>query len=412
MHDGRYSVVVTVQTSTRTLAPWQQAAKGAGLVDAQGNITATIFAEMTALAVKHNAINLGQGFPDEDGPQSMLDTAIAAIQHGENQYPPGRGEAVLRSAIAHHQQRFYGLDIDPDTEVLVTTGATEAISSTLLAFVEAGDEVVVFEPFYDEYAALVGLTGATLVPVSLTLPNFQPDLDVLRAAVTDHTRLIIVNDPHNPTGAVFSSEVRSEIVKLATAHDAYIVTDEVYEHAMFDGRIHTPIATDQAARDRTISISSAAKTFRVTGWKIGWITAPAPLIDAILAVKQYLTFTTGAPFQPAIAHALELDDSYFDEFASDLEHKRDVLVEGLQAAGFSPFPSAGGYYVVVDGNDIGYADAAELCRALPATAGVAAVPITAFTKDPAPYRSLVRFAFCKRLDVLREAATRLSNFAA
>lgn len=396
----------------RTISgPWRRAAAGAGLLDADGYSAPTIFAEMSALAARTGAINLGQGFPDEDGPTEVLEAARSAIATGVNQYPPGRGIADLRSAIADHQRRFYGLEVDPEREVLVTAGATEALAATILALVEPGDEVVVFEPFYDAYAACIALAGARLVPVALRWPDFQPDLDQLAAAVTDRTRLILVNDPHNPTGAVFSPEARAEIVRLAERHDALIVTDEVYEHLVFDAASHTPIATLPDAAERTITISSGGKTFSTTGWKIGWASGPAELIEAVLAVKQFLTYVNGAPFQPAIATGLRLEDAFFAGLAASLADKRDLLGEGLRAAGFVVSRPAGSYFTVADAAPLGAADAHEFCRSLPERAGVVAVPLTAFVtaEHRSEYATLVRFAACKRVEVLRDAAERLAR---
>ncbi|HEV7813309.1 MAG TPA: pyridoxal phosphate-dependent aminotransferase [Leifsonia sp.] len=389
---------------------WLRAARGAGLLGDDGSIASTIFAEMSALAARTGAINLGQGFPDEDGPAEVLNTAVAAIRGGENQYPPGIGIPDLRHAIAEHQERFYGLRFDPDREVLVTAGATEALAATLLALLEPGDEVVTFEPFYDAYGALIGLADGIHRTVPLRLPGFQPDLDELRASVTDRTRVILVNSPHNPTGTVLSQEVLETIVDLAHRHDAIIVTDEVYEHLTF-GQKHVPIATMPGARERTVSISSGGKTFNTTGWKIGWITAPAELVTAVLAVKQFLTYVNGAPFQPATATGLRLPNEYFTGIADSLRHKRDVLSDGLRAAGFAVSSSDGTYFVVADAAPLGYRDAVEFCLALPALAGVVAVPLSAFCKDDyaASTASLVRFAFCKRIDVLERAAAQLAE---
>jgi N-succinyldiaminopimelate aminotransferase len=389
---------------------WLRAARGAGLLGDDGSIASTIFAEMSALAARTGAINLGQGFPDEDGPAEVLNAAVAAIRGGQNQYPPGIGIPDLRHAIAEHQERFYGLRFDPDREVLVTAGATEAIAATLLALLEPGDEVVTFEPFYDAYGALIGLADGIHRTVPLRLPGFQPDLDELRASVTDRTRVILVNSPHNPTGTVLSPEVLETIVDLAHRHDAIIVTDEVYEHLTF-GPAHVPIATLPGARERTVSISSGGKTFNTTGWKIGWITAPAELVTAVLAVKQFLTYVNGAPFQPAIATGLRLPHEYFTGIADSLRHKRDVLSDGLRAAGFVVSPSDGTYFVVADAAPLGYGDAVEFCLALPDLAGVVAVPLSAFCKDDyaASTASLVRFAFCKRIDVLERAAAQLAE---
>ncbi|MCU4672219.1 aminotransferase class I/II-fold pyridoxal phosphate-dependent enzyme [Microbacterium fluvii] len=393
---------------------WRRTAAGAGLLDGDGRSHPTIFAEMSALAAQTGALNLGQGFPDEDGPAVVLEAARTAIADGANQYPPGRGDAVLLEAIAAHQRRFYDLAPDPGREVLVTAGATEALAATLLALIDGpDDEVVVFEPFYDAYAAIVALAGARLVTVALRWPDFQPDLERLRDAVTDRTRIILVNDPHNPTGAVFAPEVRSEIVRLAERHDAIIVTDEVYEHLVFDGP-HVPIATHDGAAERTLTISSAGKTFSTTGWKIGWVTGPSALIDAVLTVKQFLTYVNGSPFQPAIAAGLALPDAFFTGIAQTLAAKRDLLVAGLRAAGLPVSIAGGGYFTVADAAGCGATDAAAFCRALPRRAGVVAIPLTAFV-TPAhrgDYATLVRFAACKKHDVLAEASRRLAALGA
>ncbi|MCU1415320.1 MAG: aminotransferase [Microbacteriaceae bacterium] len=389
---------------------WQRAARGAMLLGADGRLRPTIFAEMSALAVSTGAINLGQGFPDEDGPAEVLDAAKAAIDGGMNQYPPGTGMPVLRNAIAAHQERFYGLTPDPDTEVLVTAGATEAIAATVLALVEPGDEVLTFEPFYDSYAAIIALSGAVHRTVALRSPDFQPDHDELRRAVSGRTRVILVNNPHNPTGAVFGRETLELIVELAEQHDAIIVTDEVYEHLTF-GVAHLPIATLPGASDRTVTISSGGKTFNTTGWKVGWLTAPRDLLQAILAVKQFLTYVNAAPFQPAIAVGLRLPESFFTGIADVLASKRDLLSAGLMAAGFSVSPSLGSYFVIADAAPLGFDDAAAFCRRLPALAGVVAVPVSAFVSDEnkGEYASLVRFAFCKKVDVLERASAQLAR---
>jgi len=389
---------------------WRRTAQGAGLLGADGTISASIFAEMTALAMRTGAINLGQGFPDEDGPAVVLETARDAIARGVNQYPPGRGMPVLLEAIARHQQRFYGLTVNPATEVLVTAGATEALSATLLALLEPGDEVVTFEPFYDAYGGLIALANGVHRTVRLRSPDFQPDLDELAAAVTDRTRIILINNPHNPTGTVFSRETLEQIVALAHKHDALIVTDEVYEHLTF-GAAHLPVATLPGARERTVTISSGGKTFSTTGWKIGWLSAPAAIVTAILAVKQFLTYVNGAPFQPATAVGLDLADSYYTGIAADLQAKRDLLAGGLTAAGFTLTAPRGSYFIVADAAALGHPDAVEFCRSLPDLAGVVGIPITAFClpEHKPEYASLVRFAFCKRVDVLEEAASRLAR---
>jgi N-succinyldiaminopimelate aminotransferase len=391
---------------------WRDAARGAMLLGSDGELRATVFAEMSALAAATGAINLGQGFPDEDGPREVLDAAKAAIDDGLNQYPPGRGMPVLREAIAAHQARFYGLDWDPEREVLVTAGATEAIAATLLALLEPGDEVVTLEPFYDEYGAITALAGARHVGVPVRWPDFRPDHDDLRRAVTDRTRVILLNSPHNPTGTVLDRATLELVVELAHRHDALIVTDEVYEHLVFTGR-HVPVATLPGARERTISISSGGKTFSTTGWKVGWLTAVPALVDRILAVKQFLTFVNGAPFQPAIAVGLGLSESFFANAAATLAAKRDLLGDGLRAAGLAVSHPDAGYFLIADAAPLGATDAADFCRRLPELAGVVGVPVTAFVRPErrAGYESLVRFAFCKRRDVLEDAAGRLRALA-
>ncbi|GGH33695.1 aminotransferase class I/II-fold pyridoxal phosphate-dependent enzyme [Microbacterium album] len=399
---------------------WSRTARGAGLLRPDGSVASTIFAEMTALAARTGAINLGQGFPDEDGPAEVLDAAREAIAIGANQYAPGPGVLELRQAVAEHQARFYGLTVDPDREIVVTTGATEALAAALLALVDGpDDEVVVFEPYYDSYAACVALAGATLRTVPLRWPDFQPDLDELAAVVNDRTRVILVNDPHNPTGAVFGREVLQEIIRLAHRHDAVIVTDEVYEHLSFDAP-HVPIATLPGGWERTLSISSGGKTFRTTGWKVGWISGPAELVTAALTVKQFLTYTSGSAFQPAIAVGLRLPDEFFHGIADDMRRKRDILGAGLEAAGLAVSRPRGSYFTVADvaalmpadGDDA--ADAETFCRDLPERAGIVAIPVTAFVTPPhrPHYATLVRFAACKRVEVLREAASRLASLRA
>ena len=388
---------------------WARTARGAGLMDAHGELKPTIFAEMSALAVSTGAINLGQGFPDEDGPAEVLEAARSAISDGINQYPPGIGQPVLRDAIAEHQRRFYGIEVDPDREVLVTAGATEALAASILALVDSGDEVVTLEPYYDAYAALIALARGVHRTVPLRAPEFQPDHDELRAAITDRTRLILINNPHNPTGTVLRRETLELIIELAHRHDAIIVTDEVYEHLTY-GATHVPVASLPGAAERTVTISSGGKTFSTTGWKIGWLTAPHALVEAILAVKQFLTYVNGAPFQPAIAAGLRLPDEYFARTAEVLEQKRDLLSAGLVRAGFTVSRPQGSYFIVADAAPLGYPDAAELCRRLPELAGVVAVPISAFVSEQnsADYASLVRFAFCKKFELLERASAQLA----
>ncbi|WEH34848.1 pyridoxal phosphate-dependent aminotransferase [Streptomyces sp. AM 4-1-1] len=367
----------------------------------------TIFAEMSALAARTGAINLGQGFPDTDGPEEIREAAVRALRAGHgNQYPPGPGVPELRNAVAEHQHRFHGLTFDPDTEVLITTGATEAIAATMLALLEPGDEVIAFEPFYDSYAACIAMAGAVRVPLTLHAPAFRPDLDALRDAVTPRTRLLLLNSPHNPTGMVLTPAELATIAELAVERDLLVVTDEVYEHVVFEGE-HIPLISLPGMRDRVVSISSAGKTFSFTGWKVGWVTAAAPLVTAVRTAKQYLTFVSGGPLQYAVAEALRLPDSYFTGFREDLRAKRDLLSAGLTAAGFEVHQPAGTYFITTDVAPLGEKDAITFCRALPERCGVVAVPNSVFYDHPTAGRTQVRFAFCKRVDVLAEAARRL-----
>jgi N-succinyldiaminopimelate aminotransferase len=367
----------------------------------------TIFAEMSALAVATGAINLGQGFPDTDGPAVILDAAREAIATGQNQYPPGPGRPELRAAIAAHQKRFYGIDLDPDTEVLVTVGATEAVAASILALCEPGDEVVTFEPYFDSYAAAIALAGATRRTAVLRWPDFAIDEAELRAAFSARTRVVLLNTPHNPTGKVFTREELELICALAVEHGAIVVTDDVYEHLVFDGLVHIPVATLPGMADRTLTISSAGKTFSVTGWKVGWVSGPAELVSAVRAVKQFLTFVGSGPFQPAVAVGLGLGDEVYAEVAASLQARRDLLSSGLEAAGFEVARSGGTYFVVADPRPLGYDDGLALCRALPDLAGVVAVPVSVFHDDKDAAAALVRFAFCKRESVLLEAVERL-----
>ncbi|WP_326956203.1 pyridoxal phosphate-dependent aminotransferase [Amycolatopsis sp. NBC_01286] len=371
--------------------------------------TSTIFAEMTALAVKHDAVNLGQGFPDTDGPAGMLDAAKNALFGGANQYPPGPGRPELRAAIARHRLR-YGTEYDPDTEILVTAGATEAIAAALMALTEAGDEVVVIEPYYDSYAAAVAMAGAQRRVVGLVEREdgrFGLDVDGLRAAVTPRTRAILVNSPHNPTGTVFTRAELEALAALCVEHDLIAITDEVYEHLVFDDAEHVPLATLPGMRERTVSISSAGKTFNCTGWKIGWVCSTPELVAAVKAAKQFITFVSGGPLQPAVAHALDHELPWVDGLRASLQEKRDRLSAGLADAGFTVRPTAGTYFVCVDVRPLGFTDAADLAWELPGRVGVAAVPVKVFTDHPDEWKHLLRFAFCKRNDVIDEAITRL-----
>jgi N-succinyldiaminopimelate aminotransferase len=369
----------------------------------------TIFAEMSALAVATGAINLGQGFPDTDGPDEVRQAAIDAIAAGRgNQYPPGPGVPELRQAVAAHQQRFYGLAVDPDSQVLVTCGATEAIASALFALLDSGDEAIAFEPYYDSYAACISMAGATRRPVTLRAPDFALDVDELRAAVTPRTRLILLNTPHNPTGAVFGRAELEAIAAVAQEHDLLVVADEVYEHLTFDGVEHVPIATLPGMWERTVTIGSAGKSFSFTGWKVGWATGPAPLVSAVRTAKQFLTYVASGPFQYAAAVGLALPDTYFSEFRSDLQRKRDCLSDGLERVGLEVFRPKGTYFVTADIRPLGESDGMDFCRSLPERCGVVAVPNVVFYDDVDAGRALVRFAFCKRLEVLEAAVDRLA----
>jgi len=369
----------------------------------------TIFAEMTDLAIRHDAINLGQGFPDVDGPPQMLEIARQAIADGVNQYPPGSGIPALRQAVAADRADRYGIEHDPDCEVLVTVGATEAISAAVLGLVEPGEEVLLTEPYYDSYAAAVALAGATrrTVPLARAGAGFVLDVDALRAAITDRTRMLIVNTPHNPTGTVYDETALTALAELACEHDLLVLSDEVYEHLVFDGRRHIPLASLPGMAERTVTVSSAAKTFNVTGWKIGWALGPRELIDAVRAAKQFLTFVGGAPFQPAVAHALTHEQDWIRSMRDDLQRKRTLLSDALKGAGFGVLDSAGTYFVCADLTPLGYRDGVAFCRELPGRIGVAAVPVSVFVDDTQAWNHLVRFAFCKRDDVLAEAVDRL-----
>ncbi|MFJ6417065.1 aminotransferase class I/II-fold pyridoxal phosphate-dependent enzyme [Paeniglutamicibacter sp. NPDC091659] len=393
--------------------PWQRTAAGANLLSSSGQLGVTIFEEITTLAAKHGAINLGQGFPDTDGPTAFKDRAAQGIAGNLNQYAPGGGIPALRMAIAEHQERFYGITVDPDTEVVVTTGATEAIAASILAFVQPGDEVITFEPFYDSYGATIGLAGGIHRTVALNAPTFQPNIAELRSAFNPRTKMIVLNNPHNPTGAVFGREVLAEIVALATEHDCFILSDEVYEHLTF-GITHTPIASLPGAWERTLTLSSVGKTFSFTGWKVGWASGPAQLVAAVRTVKQFLSYSSGSAFQPVIAEALGSPTEFFTGFARDLENRSEVLAAGLEAAGMTVFRPQGTYFIVADVAPLGFTNALDLARRMPASIGVAGIPLSVFCHEEGAERTrtLMRFAFCKKLDVLTEASERLSHLTA
>ncbi len=382
------------------------------LVDRMQEFGTTIFAEMSALAVQTGAINLGQGFPDTDGPREVLRAAVAAIEGGRNQYPPGPGVPELLEAVAAHQERFYGIRLDPGSEVLVTVGATEAIAATILALCEPGDEVVTFEPYYDSYAASIALAGAVRRTSVLRFPGFAVDEASLRAAFSARTRMVLLNTPHNPTGKVFTSAEIELVCALAREYDAWVVTDEVYEHLTFDGAEHLPVATLPGMFERTLTISSAGKTFSTTGWKVGWVSGPAEAVTAVRTVKQFLTYVGSGPFQPAVAVGLGLGDEMYAGLAGALQAKRDLLVAGLREAGLTVSVPSGTYFVIADAAPLGASDALAFCRDLPHRAGVVGVPVSVFHDDPDAARTLVRFAFCKRDEVLHEAVRRLSGLRA
>jgi N-succinyldiaminopimelate aminotransferase len=371
------------------------------------SIAPTIFAEMSALALRTGSINLGQGFPDEDGPSPVVEAAVDALRSGRNQYAPGPGVPELREAVAAHQARYYGIELDPTSEVVITAGATEAVAAAIFAFLNPGDEMVVLEPYYDSYVACIEMAGGVRRPVTLRAPDFRLDVEALEAAVTDRTTTILLNTPHNPTGAVLSRDELEAVARVATEHDLLVVTDEVYEHLLFDGREHVPICTLPGMWDRTVSISSAGKTFSFTGWKVGWVTGPAELVNTVMAAKQWLTFTNAAPLQPAVAHALGHEDAFFAALAKELQGKRDLLVAGLRELDMEVYQPEATYFVTSDVSAYGYPDGMSFCLALPEKAGVVAIPSQGFYDDQQEGRHKVRWAFCKDASVLETAVRRL-----
>lgn len=372
----------------------------------------SIFAEMSTLAQATESINLGQGFPDTDGPEEMKEIARECIRDGRgNQYPPPHGLPALRDAVAAHQMRFYGLDINGTTDVVITTGASEALSSAILALIDDGDEVLVFEPMFDVYAAGISLARGVRVAVPLSGPGLRPNIDQLRASVTPRTRMILLNSPHNPSGIVFSRGELEAIAAIAIEHDLIVVSDEAYEHLWFDDHVHIPISTLPGMFERTVTIGSGGKLFSFTGWKVGWASGPTHLIAAVRVVRQHLSYASGGPFQYAMAHGLGMPDQYFIEYRRAMSEQRDVLSGGLAELGFDVIPSQGSYYVTTDVRSIGAPDGLTFCRELPHRVRVVAIPHQVFCDDESVGRPYVRWAFCKRPSVLREALDRLSHLA-
>lgn len=369
----------------------------------------TIFSEMTRLAIEHEAINLSQGFPDFEGPPEILDAAVAALRSGDNQYARSMGHMKLVNAVAGQRKRDYGLDYDPLEEVTVFSGATEGIASSMLGLLDPGDEVILLEPFYDSYPASVAMASAVPRYLTLRFPDFRLDMEALAALFNDRTRLVVINTPHNPTGKVFTREELEAIAGLCIKHEVTVLTDEVYEQLVFDGAEHIPMATIPGMRERTLSLSSAGKTFSFTGWKVGWATGPRPLVAAAQAAHQFVTFATATPLQVAVAHALDhLDETYYERFRSEYAERRAFLLSALEEAGMKTAPPAGTYFVLADFTGIHDGDDRDFVRRLIEKHGVAAIPPSVFYKaDPDEGRKLVRFAFCKRMETLQAAAQRL-----
>ncbi|CAN5148666.1 pyridoxal phosphate-dependent aminotransferase [soil metagenome] len=372
-------------------------------------IPPTIFSEMSALAARTGSLNLGQGFPDVDGPASVVESAVQAMRGGRNQYAPGPGTPELRAAVARHQERHYGIRLDPDTQVVVTAGATEAIAAAVLALVNPGDEVVVLEPYYDSYVACIAMAGGVRRLLTLRAPDFRLDVEALRAAVTGRTAVILLNTPHNPTGAVLTRTELQAVADVALEHDLVVVTDEVYEHLVYDGREHVALCSLPGMADRTLSISSAAKMFSFTGWKVGWATGPPELVATVMAAKQWLTFSNAAPLQPAVAHALDHESSFFRELAADLQTKRDLLCTGLEKLDVDVYRPEATYFVTTDVQRYGYDDAMAFALSLPERAGVVAIPSQVFYDDQVEGRHKLRWAFCKEASVIEDGLRRLHD---
>ena len=370
----------------------------------------TVFEVMSRLAMEHGAINLGQGFPDEDGPADILHAAAEALIAGPNQYPPMMGLPELRQAVAAHNKRFYGLDVDWQSEVMVTSGATEALADCLMGLIEPGDEVVIIEPLYDCYLPIIRRAGAVAKPVRVAPPDWALPRAALAEAFSDRTKLILLNNPMNPAAKVFTAEELAFIAELVERHDAYAVCDEVYEHLLFDGRCHIPLMTLPGMAERCLRIGSAGKSFSLTGWKVGYVTAPAALLSPVAKAHQFVTFTTPPNLQKAVAYGLAKDDAYFDGLAGDLEAKRDRFAAGLAEIGFGVIDCQGTYFITADVRPLGFNDDDEaFCRMITTEAGVTAVPVSAFYLD-ADVDHFVRFCFCKQDQVLDRALEKLAEY--
>lgn len=372
--------------------------------------TRSIFGEMSALATQLGAVNLGQGFPDTDGPQIVQEAAVAAIRSGKgNQYPPVHGVTELLQAVSDHQRRFYGLEVDPKSEVVVTTGASEALAAAILGLVEPGDEVLMLDPYFDLYPAATALAGAHRVVVPLSGPDLRPDLDAIAAAVTGRTRMLLLNSPHNPTGIVFTKAELCGLAEIAIENDLIVLSDEAYEHLWFDGHPHIPIATLPGMWKRTVSVGSAGKSFSFTGWKVGWATGPADLIGAVRVARQHLSYVSSGPFQWATIEGLHLPDAYFEDFRHGLQHQRDHLASGLAELGYGVIEPEGTYFVTTDVRPLGFDSGEQFCRVTPEQVGVVAIPLSALSDHPEVTSPYVRWAFCKRPEVLDDALNRLAG---
>jgi aspartate/methionine/tyrosine aminotransferase len=374
-----------------------------------GGLGTTVFEVMSGLAREHGAINLGQGFPDVDGPEDVRRAAAAATIEGPNQYPSMMGIPELREAVARHNERFYGLSVDWRTETMVTSGATEALAACLMGTLDAGDEVVLIEPLYDSYLPIVRLIGAVPRIVPVVPPDWGLPRDRLVAAFGARTKAVVVNSPMNPVGKVFDEDELALLADLVVRHDAVAICDEVYEHLVFDGRRHVPLMTRPGMRERTLRIGSAGKIFSLTGWKVGWVTGAPRVLEPVAKAHQFLTFTTAPNLQRGVAYGLGLAESYFSGLAAEQQRKRDLLAKGLARIGFEVLPSAGTYFISADFRPLGFNGTdAEFCRHITTEAKVAAVPVSAFY-DGEPVRHLARFCFCKKDEVLTEAVARLER---